>query len=65
MSGKLVTFRTDYDSEMLEVLINGKVWLAGNFWDFDFVRDVPDLLDKLGVINDQEDYNYGDEGEEE
>jgi len=61
MSKKEVLFRVDNDSEMIEVVIGGEVWLSGNFWDFDFVRDVPNLLDKLGVDNYEEDYSYGDE----
>ena len=63
---KSVTFRVDDNSEMVEIYIDNKFWQSGNFWDFDFVRDVPDLLDKLGVKNYQEEYSYGDdEGEEE
>lgn len=62
---KSITFRVDNDCEMLEVLIDGKVWREGNFWDFDFVQDVPALLDKLGIVNDEEDYTYDEEGEEE
>lgn len=61
MIKKEVLFRVDNDSEMLEVVIGGEVWLSGNFWDFDFVRDVPNLLDKLGVDNYEEDYSYGEE----
>lgn len=58
---KCVKFRVDEMSEMLEVYIDDKVYMTGNFWDFDFVRDVPDLLDKLGVSNHQEDYDCEEE----
>lgn len=61
MSKKEVLFRVDNDSEMLEVVIGGEVWLSGNFWDFDFVRDAPSLLDKLGVVNYEEEHSSGEE----
>lgn len=61
MSKKEVLFRIDNDSEMLEVVIDGVVWLSGNFWDFDFIRDAPSLLDKLGINNSEEYYSDGDE----
>ena len=61
MSKKEVLFRIDNASEMLEVVIDGELWCDGNFWDFDFVRDAPSLLDKLGVDNSEEYYSYGDE----
>ena len=63
---KTVKFRVDDMREMLEVYVDGKCVNEGNFWDYDFVRDVPDLLSKLGVDVDVEDYEYDDGfGEEE
>lgn len=61
MSKKEVMFRVDNDSEMLEVYINDDCVMSGNFWDFNFVTDVPSLLDKLGIINYEEEYSYGEE----
>ena len=58
MDEHVVNFRIDKDAEMLVVEINGEVWMEGNFWDFDFVSDVPRLLDKLGVENYEEDWVY-------
>lgn len=62
---KSIKFRVDDMSEMLEVYIDGKCVNEGNFWDFDFVRDVPDLLHKLDVNVTVEEYEYDDgyEGE--
>lgn len=57
---KSVKFRVDDDSEMLEVWIDGECVNEGNFWDYDFVRDVPDLLSKLGLDVEVEDYEYDD-----
>jgi hypothetical protein len=66
MTKKVVKFRTDYDSEMVEVYINDKLWRDGNLWDFDFVRDAQELLEKIGVEVETEDYSYDtDEDEEE
>jgi len=59
-----VEFRLDASCEMLAVYINGKCWREGNYLDFDFVRDVPSLLDKLGIENYEEEYSYEDEEEE-
>lgn len=61
---KSVEFRVDESCEMLAVYIDGKCWREGNYWDFDFVRDVPSLLDKLGIENYEEEYSYEDEEEE-
>lgn len=61
---KSVKFRVDDLSEMLEVYIDGKCVNSGNFWDFDFVRDAPDLLNSVGVKVSVEEYSY-DDGEEE
>jgi len=44
-----VDFLVDKNTEMLEVLINGRTIAFGNFWDFDYVRDVPALLRELGI----------------
>lgn len=61
MAKKEVLFRVDNYSEMLEVYINDDCVMMGNFWDFNFVTDVPSLLDKLGIINYEEEYSYGEE----
>ena len=61
MAKKEVLFRVDNDSEMLEVYINDGCVMSGNFWDFNFVTDVPSLLDKLGIANYEEEYSYGEE----
>lgn len=53
-----VVFKNDESCEMLEVWINGKCWATGNYWDFNFLSDVPELLDALGIDNEQEDYEY-------
>lgn len=58
-----VVFRKDEDCEMLELYVDGKLWRTGNFWDFNFENDVPDLLDLLGIENSEEDYSYEDEEE--
>lgn len=60
---KSVTFRKDEDCEMLEVYIGGEHWRTGNYWDFNFVEDLPEILDALGVANFQEDFSYEDEEE--
>lgn len=68
MKQKSVLFRNDEDCEMLEIYIDGKLWRAGNYWDFNFPSDVVELLDKLGVDNSEEDYSYyceDEDGEEE
>lgn len=57
---KSVKFRVDDNSEMLEVYIDDKLVNEGNFWDYDFVRDVPSLLSKLGFDIEVEDYEYDD-----
>lgn len=57
---KSVKFRVDNDSEVLEIWIDGKCVNEGNFWDYDFVRNTPDLLSKLGVDVDVEEYEYDD-----
>lgn len=61
---KTVKFRVDEMSEMLEVYIDGKQVREGNFWDFDFVNDVPDLLKAVGVKFESEEYEYDDGYEE-
>ena len=63
MTNKSVLFRKDEDCEMLEVYVDGKLWRQGNYWDFDFERDVHYLLDKLGIENSEETYSYEDEEE--
>ena len=55
---KSVKFRVDDMSEMCEVWVDGKRVNEGNFWDFDFVRDTPDLLSALGVKVEVENYEY-------
>ena len=62
---KSIKFRVDDMSEMMEVWIDGKRVNEGNFWDFDFVRDVPDLLHTLGIKVEVEDYEYDDGCEED
>lgn len=62
---KSVKFRVDDLSEMLEVHIDGKCVREGNFWDFDFVNDVPDLLQSIGVQVQLEEYEYDDGFEDE
>jgi hypothetical protein len=62
---KSVKFRVDDLSEMLEVYIDDKCVRNGNFWDFDFVNDVPDLLKTLGVPVTVEEYEYDDGWEDE
>jgi hypothetical protein len=64
VNSKIVRFRVDDSCEMLEVLINGKHWRSGNFWDFDFVSDAQELLDKLGVMVEVENYSYDNDEEE-
>jgi hypothetical protein len=44
-----VDFLVDNNSEMLEVIVNGRTVAFGNFWDFDYMRDVPSLLRELGI----------------
>lgn len=44
-----VDFLVDKNTETLEVLINGRTVAFGNFWDFDYVRDVPILLRELEI----------------
>ncbi len=44
-----VDFLVDKNTEMLEVLINGRTVAFGNFCDFDYVRDVPALFRELGI----------------
>lgn len=60
---KSVLLRTDENSEILELYIDGKLWREGNFWDFNLIEDLPDILGKLGVDYDEETYEYGDEEE--
>jgi len=55
-----VHFLRDKDCDMLKVIINGKVWREGNYWDFDFQSDVPDMLDAMGTENYEQDYTYED-----
>lgn len=62
---KSVKFRVDEMSEMLEVYIDGKCIREGNFWDFDFVNDVPDLLEAVGVKFESEEYECDDGYEED
>ena len=64
MTKKSVLFRKDESCEMLEVYVDGKLYDSGNYWDFDFVRGVPKLLDELGIQNSEEDYYYEDEEDE-
>ena len=58
---KTVTLRTDENSEMAQLYINDKLWREGNFWDFNFIQDIPFLLSKLGIDCVEEDYEYFDE----
>ena len=58
---KQVTFRQDDNCEMLEVYVDGEHWRTGNYWDFNFENDVPDLLKELGVKVNTESYNYDEE----
>lgn len=58
---KRVKFRQDENCEMLEVYIDGEHWRTGNFWDFKFENDVPDLLSALGIETKIENYSYDEE----
>lgn len=62
---KSVKFRVDGMSEMCEVWVDGKCVNVGNFWDFDFVHDTPDLLHSLGVKVELEEYEYDNGFEDE
>lgn len=57
---KSVKFRVDEMSEMLEVYIDGKLWQTGNFWDFDFLGMSQELLHRVGVQVEVEEYEYDD-----
>lgn len=65
MSTKHVKFRTDDNSEMLEIYVDGELFGEGNYWDFDFVRDSINLLTKLDIDVSVEDYEYDDFDDEE
>lgn len=53
-----VVFKKDESCNMLSVWINDECWYEGNYWDFDFMDDVPTLLDVLGIENEEENYTY-------
>lgn len=46
----------NYDSEMIEVHINGELNRVGNFWDFD-ADDWIDIMQKAGVTVEEETAN--------
>lgn len=53
-----VVIRRDEDSEMMEILVDGKLVFEGNFWDFSIEHTLPSLLEATGVAVVEEDYEY-------
>lgn len=53
-----VVIRRDEDSEMMEILVDGKLVFEGNFWDFNIYLTLPSLLEATGVTVVEEDYEY-------
>ena len=53
-----VVIRRDEDSEMMEILVDGKPVFEGNFWDFSIDHTLPSLLEDTGVTVVVEGYEY-------
>lgn len=56
-----VKVRVDYDTEMLEVYVDGENVFYGNFWDFNRPHDLIDLLSTISSVKlHVEEYEYHD-----
>lgn len=53
-----VVIRRDKDSEMMEILVDGKLVFEGNFRDFNIYLILPSLLEATSVTVVEEDYEY-------
>ncbi len=62
---KTVKFLIDEECEMLQVLIDGKVFGEGNFWDFNFQNDAQELLQACGINVQEGEYSYDDVTDED
>jgi hypothetical protein len=55
-----VVFYKDNDNEMLRIEVDGKHFIEGDFWDFDFANDCEELLQMLGIEVELKNYIYGE-----
>ena len=60
MTNQVVIIRTDAESEMRQILVDGVQIEYGNFWDFDIERAVAAVSEKLGATVITEDFEVGE-----
>lgn len=53
-----VIIRTDTDSDMRQIEVNGVIIEEGNFWDFDLVDTLTEVLSRVNVEVEEQDYEY-------